>query len=212
MISARAGSPSGSNDTRQAEATLTLNRLILASASPRRLALLAQIGVVPDQIAPQNLDESPAPGELPRPHAERLALAKARAAATPGSFALAADTVVAVGRRILPKAETEAQAARCLKMLSGRRHHVLTALVLITPEGAESARLSESTVSFARLTDQQIRAYLDGGEWHGKAGGYAIQGAAAAFIRALSGSYSGVVGLPLFETAQLLRGRGFLHP
>jgi len=212
MISARAGSPSGSNDARKAAATLTPNRLILASASPRRLALLAQIGVIPDQIAPQDLDERPTEGELPRPHAERLALAKARAAATPGSFVLAADTVVAVGRRILPKAETEAEAASCLKILSGRRHHVLTAIVLVTPEGGESARLSESTVIFARLTEQQMRAYLDGGEWQGKAGGYAIQGAAAAFIRALSGSYSGVVGLPLFETAQLLRGRGFLHP
>ncbi len=125
---------------------------------------------------------------------------------------LAADTVVAVGRRILPKAETAAQAAFCLDLLSGRRHHVLTAIVLLTPEGALSERLSESTVIFARLTDAQKQAYLDGDEWRGKAGGYAIQGQAAGFIRALSGSYSGVVGLPLFETAQLLRGRGYLAP
>jgi len=186
--------------------------LVLASASPRRLALLAQIGIFPTTIAPQDLDETPAPGELPRPHAERLALEKARAAALPGSFILAADTVVAVGRRILGKAETEADAATCLKLLSGRRHHVFTAVVLISPDGSESARLSESIVTFVRLTPAQHAAYLAGGEWQGKAGGYAIQGFAASFVRALSGSFSGVVGLPLFETAQLLRGRGFLRP
>jgi septum formation protein len=149
---------------------------------------------------------------LPRLHAERLALAKARAAATPGHFVLAADTVVAVGRRILPKAETESQADACLKLLSGRRHHVYTAIVLIAPDGAISARLSDSTVIFVRLTEAQRRAYLATGEWRGKAGGYAIQGAAAAHIRALSGSYSGVVGLPLFETVTLLRGRGYPVP
>jgi len=186
--------------------------LVLASASPRRLVLLAQIGILDPIIAPQNLDETPLPGELPRPHAERLALAKARAAARAGCFVLAADTVVAVGRRILGKAETVADAQTCLRLLSGRRHHVFTAVVLITPEGAESARLSESVESFARLTEAQIGAYLESGEWQGKAGGYAIQGFAASFVRALSGSFSGVVGLPLFETAQLLRGRGFLRP
>ena len=187
---------------------------MLASASPRRLALLAQIGVTPDHIAPQDIDETPRPRELPRPHAERLAREKAlsAAAAHPGRFVLAADTVVAVGRRILPKAETQDQARAFLDLLSGRRHHVLTAMVLITPEGARAARLSESSVTFARLTEAQIATYLAGGEWQGKAGGYAIQGAAAAHIRALSGSYSGVVGLPLFETAQLLRGRGYLSP
>ena len=125
---------------------------------------------------------------------------------------LAADTVVAVGRRILPKAETREQATVCLNLLSGRRHHVLTAIALVSPEGTLSERLSESSVIFNRLTVQQIEAYLEGGEWHGKAGGYAIQGFAACFVRALSGSYSGVVGLPLFETAQLLRGRGYLKP
>ncbi len=186
--------------------------LVLASASPRRLALLAQIGVTPDHIAAQDIDETPRRDELPRSHAERLAREKADAATHPGRFVLAADTVVAVGRRILPKAETEAQARACLNLLSGRRHHVFTAVVLVAPEGARSARLSESTVIFARLTEAQILAYLAGGEWRGKAGGYAIQGAAAGFIRALSGSYSGVVGLPLFETAQLLRGRGYLSP
>ena len=125
---------------------------------------------------------------------------------------LGADTVVAVGRRVLPKAETSEQAGRCLTLLSGRRHHVLTALTLIAPDGGQSRRLSESTVVFVRLTDAQKHAYLDSGEWQGKAGGYAIQGMAAAFVRALHGSYSGVVGLPLFECAQLLRGRGYLVP
>ena len=186
-------------------------RLILASASPRRLALLAQLGVTPDRITPAEIDETPRRDELPRHYAERMAGEKARAAATPGAFVLAADTVVAVGRRILPKAETGDQARACLDLLSGRRHHVLTALVLVAPDDGRSARLSESTVVFARLTDAQKRAYVDRGEWHGKAGGYAIQGVAAAFVRALQGSYSGVVGLPLFETAQLLRGRGYLR-
>ncbi len=168
--------------------------------------------MVPDQVAPQYIDESPRTAERPRPYAQRMAREKAAAAARPGLFVLGADTVVAVGQRILPKAETEAEAAFCLNLLSGRRHHVLSALTLLTPEGHASSRLSETSVTFARLTAAQIRAYLDGGEWQGKAGGYAIQGAAAAFIRAISGSYSGVVGLPLHETAQLLRGRGYLHP
>ncbi len=149
---------------------------------------------------------------MPRRHVQRLARAKAAACPAPGAFVLAADTVVAVGRRILPKAETREQAAACLNLLSGRRHHVLTAIALVSPYGTLSERLSESSVIFNRLTAQQIEAYLEGGEWHGKAGGYAIQGFAACFVRALSGSYSGVVGLPLFETAQLLRGRGYLKP
>ncbi len=195
-----------------APALTRTNTLILASASPRRLALLAQIGVFPDEIAPQDLDETPLPSESPRPHAERLALAKARAASRAGSFVLAADTVVAAGRRILPKAETEAEATKCLGLLSGRRHHVFTAVVLVAPDGALSARLSESIVVFARLTQPQQAAYLASGEWRGKAGGYAIQGFASSFVRSLSGSFSGVVGLPLFETAQLLRGRGYLRP
>ena len=186
--------------------------LILASASPRRLALLAQIGITPDDIIPTEIDETPRKGELPRPLAQRLARAKANAAARPGSFVLAADTVVAVGRRILPKAETAAQARQCLALLSGRRHSVLTAVVVIAPDGRQAERVADSAVAFARLTPSQIDAYLAGGEWAGKAGGYAIQGAAAAYIRFLSGSHSNVVGLPLFETAQLLRGLGFPLP
>ncbi len=176
------------------------------------MALLAQIGVTPDQIAPQSIDETPAPGELPRVHAQRLAREKAHSAAAGDAYVLAADTVVAVGRRILGKAETEAEAEKCLRLLAGRRHHVYTAVSLIAPGGTHAARVSNSSVTFARLTAPQIRAYLEGGEWQGKAGGYAIQGFAESFVRALSGSFSGVVGLPLFETAQLLRGSGFLRP
>jgi septum formation protein len=187
-------------------------RLILASASPRRLALLAQIGITPHQVLPAEIDEMPRKAELPRPYAQRLARAKAAACASPGDFVLAADTVVACGRRILPKAETEAQARLCLNLLSGRRHHVLTAVVLVGPDGRRLERLSDTVVAFARLTEAQVKTYLATGEWQGKAGGYAVQGHAAAHIRFLAGSYSGVVGLPLFETAQLLRGLGFALP
>lgn len=176
------------------------------------MALLAQIGVTPDRIAPHDIDETPQRDEAPRQYAARMAAEKARAAAEPGAFVLAADTVVAVGRRILPKAEHADQARACLDLLSGRRHHVMTAVTLVAPDGKAASRLSESTVIFVRLTEHQKIAYLAGGEWQGKAGGYAIQGAAAAYIRALQGSYSGVVGLPLFETAQLLRGCGYLRP
>ena len=149
---------------------------------------------------------------MPRQAAQRLARAKADAAATPDGYVLTADTVVACGRRILPKAETEAEARNCLALLSGRRHRVLTAVVLVAPDGRRAERLGESVVGFARWSDQQVRAYLDSGEWRGKAGGYAIQGRAAAGVRFLSGSYSNVVGLPLFETASLLRGLGYLTP
>jgi septum formation protein len=183
--------------------------LVLASASPRRVALLAQIGIVPDRIRPAEIDETPRRAEAPRLLAQRLARAKADAVAAPGCLTLAADTVVAVGRRVLPKAETPEQARTCLALLSGRRHHVITAIVLVGPDGHRTERVCDSVVGFARLTERQIDAYLDGGEWHGKAGGYAIQGQAASFIRFLSGSYSNVVGLPLFETAQLLRGQGY---
>jgi septum formation protein len=186
--------------------------LILASASPRRRDLLAQIGVVPDRVTPTDIDETPAPQEAPRLYAQRMAREKAAAAADPGCFVLAADTVVAVGRRILPKAETEAQAATCLALLSGRRHHVLTAVVLVAPDGRRAERLDDTAVTFARLSDAQIASYLAAGEWRGNAGGYAIQGQAAAHIRQIVGSYSSVVGLPLFETAQLLRGLGYLRP
>jgi septum formation protein len=188
--------------------------LVLASASPRRLALLAQIGLTPDRVVSTDIDETPLPRELPRAHAMRLAQAKAdaAAAAAPCCFVLAADTVVGAGRRILPKAETATQARDCLMLLSGRRHRVITSVVLCAPDGRRTERLVESVVTFARLTPAQLAAYLDCGEWRGKAGGYAIQGQAASFIRFLSGSYSNVVGLPLFETAQLLRGCGWSLP
>ena len=186
--------------------------LVLASASPRRLALLAQIGVTPDRVLSPEIDETPHREENPRACARRLARAKAAAVTVPGALVLAADTVVAAGRRILPKAETEAEARACLELLSGRRHRVLTAVALRLPDGTLRERLAESAVGFARLTKAEIAAYLAGGEWQGKAGGYAIQGRAAGFIRFLSGSYSNVVGLPLFETAQLLRGAGWLRP
>jgi len=186
--------------------------LVLASASPRRLALLAQIGITPDRVVSTDIDERVQRGELPRAHAERLARAKADAAGAADCFVLAADTVVAAGRRILGKADTEVAARACLSLLSGRRHQVLTGVVLVAPGGRRTERLVTSVVAFARLTGPQIEAYVAGGEWQGKAGGYAIQGHAAAFVRFLSGSYSNVVGLPLFETAQLLRGAGWPMP
>ena len=188
--------------------------LVLASASPRRLELLARLGIVPGQVIATDIDETPMKRETPRPHAARLALGKAEAAAlrVPDALVLAADTVVGVGRRILPKAENEAQAQECLTLLSGRRHRVTTAVVLALPDGRRLKRVVESAVTFQRLTEQQLADYLAGGEWCGKAGGYAIQGRAEAFIRFLSGSHSNVVGLPLFETAQLLRGIGWLRP
>ena len=182
--------------------------LVLASASPRRLALLAQIGIVPDRVISPDIDETPRRDEVPRDCARRLARAKADAVGATGMFVLAADTVVAAGRRILPKAETEAEARRSLALLSGRRHRVITAVVLRSPDGRRGERLVQSVVAFARLTSRQIDDYLASEEWRGKAGGYAVQGRAAAFVAFLSGSYSNVVGLPLFETAQLLRGVG----
>jgi septum formation protein len=191
---------------------VTAPTLVLASASPRRLALLGQIGIVPDRVVAPDIDETPLPDEPPRSHAQRLARAKAHAVAEPASYVLAADTVVAAGRRILPKAETADQARRCLALLSGRRHRVATAVVLLAPDGRRGERLVQSVVGFARLTERQVAAYLASGEWQDKAGGYAVQGRAAAFIRFLSGSYSNVVGLPLFETAQLLRGLGWPMP
>lgn len=186
--------------------------LVLASASPRRRDLLAQIGIVPDRIVSTDVDETPLPAEHPRICALRLARAKAAAVEAPGCLVLAADTVVAAGRRILPKAENGADAHACLNLLSGRRHRVFTAVVLRSAAGRCSERTAVSIVTFARLTPQQIDAYVASGEWQGKAGGYAIQGRAAAFVRYLSGSHSNVVGLPLFETAQLLRGIGWLRP
>jgi nucleoside triphosphate pyrophosphatase len=191
---------------------VTVHPLVLASASPRRLALLAQIGIAPDRVVSPDIDETALRNELPRSHAQRLARAKACAVAAPASYVLAADTVVSAGRSILPKAETKDQARRCLTLLSSRRHRVLTAVVLLAPDGRRGERLVQSIVGFARLTEGQIAAYIATDEWRGKAGGYAIQGRAAAFIRFVSGSYSNVVGLPLFETAQLLRGLGWQLP
>ena len=186
--------------------------MVLASSSPRRLALLGQIGITPATIIAPDIDEAPTRGELPRPYALRIARAKADAVPVPGRFVLAADTVVAVGRRILPKAATEQEARGCIDLLSGRRHRVLTAVVLTAPDGRRTERLSESVVAFSRLTEAQKAAWLALGEWEGKAGGYAINGVAAVFARFLSGSFSGVMGLPLFETAQMLRGFGWPVP
>ena len=184
---------------------------ILASASPRRLDLLAQIALSPDLVDPADIDETPRPAELPMIHARRLAAAKARlvAARHPGAFVLGADTVVACGRRILPKALDRDTARKCLTLLSGRRHRVHGAVALMTPAGKLAARDAVTIVAFKRLMPREIADYLDSGEWHDKAGGYAIQGLAARFVRQLGGSYSNVVGLPLFETAGLLLGQGY---
>jgi septum formation protein len=191
---------------------LVLAPLVLASASPRRIELLARIGVTPDRVSPTDIDEAPKPAELPRHLAARLSLAKAEAAADPQALVLAADTVVGVGRRILGKPESPAEARRFLELLSGRRHQVHTGVALRQPDGRVTRRLVTTILAFQRLTDQQIGAYVESGEWQGKAGGYAIQGAAEMFVRFLSGSHSNVVGLPLFETAQLLRGCGWMRP
>jgi septum formation protein len=192
-------------------------RLVLASASPRRLALLAQIGVKPDAILPSEIDETPLKGEAPRALAERLAMEKASVAAAMAlepadpwpRLTLAADTVVGVGLRILPKCETLDQAETCLNLLSGRGHRVYTGLALIASDGAARRRLVETRLRFKRLSRAEIEAYLASGEWRGKAGGYAIQGLAGAFVERLVGSYSNVVGLPLAETAALLQGHGY---
>ncbi len=183
---------------------------VLASASPRRLDLLARLGVTPDTIDPADIDEAVRPRELPLPHARRLAAEKAAivAARHPGALVLASDTVVACGRRILPKAEDEATARECLRLLSGRRHRVLSAVTLIDGAGKARHRLSTSIVTFKPLHASEIDAYVATGEWHGKAGGYAIQGRAAGLIRTMSGSPSGVIGLPLYETRALLLAAG----
>jgi septum formation protein len=183
--------------------------LILASASPRRRELIARLGVMPAGVAATDIDESPLKGELPRPYATRMAREKALAAADPQSFVLAGDTVVACGRRILPKAEDEATARQCLELLSGRRHRVLSAVALRAPDGTLRERLSETQVRFKRLSPQEMADYIASGEWRGKAGGYAIQGAAEGLIAWIGGSHSGVVGLPLFETRALLKSAGF---
>ena len=192
-------------------------RLVLGSASPRRLALLAQIGVKPDAVLPAEIDETPGPREGPRGLAERLANEKALASAAIASqradlspcLTLAADTVVGVGLRILPKCETPGDAEACLDLLSGRGHRVFTGLALVTGSGAIRRRLVETRLRFKRLSPNEVEAYLASGEWRGKAGGYAIQGLAGAFVERLVGSYSNVVGLPLAETAALLAGQGY---
>lgn len=185
--------------------------LVLASASPRRLDLLARIGLIPAAVDPADIDESPLSGELPRPYVERMAREKALETASrhPGCWVLAGDTVVAAGRRILPKAEDEATARQCLDLLSGRRHRVLCAIALVGTDGRLRQRTQESIVIFKRLSQEERDAYLASGEWQGKAGGYAIQGRAEALIRRIDGSHSGVMGLPLYETRALLIGSGF---
>jgi len=189
-------------------------RLVLASASPRRLDLLRQIGLTPDAVEAADLDEAPHSDETPRRLAVRLAEAKAVhvAARLPDAFVLGADTVVAVGRRVLPKADDAAEVRACLRLLSGRAHRVLTGIAVAAPGGRVASRLVESRVHFKRLSDADVDAYLACGEGIGKAGGYAIQGRAGALVISLQGSYSGVVGLPLYETANLLAGLGFRRP
>jgi septum formation protein len=192
-------------------------KLVLASGSPRRVTLINQAGIEPDALRPTDIDETPKRGELPRACANRLARAKAEAALElikvdeelRGAYILSADTVVAVGRRILPKADLLDEAAQCLRLLSGRNHRVHTAVCLVTPSGAFRQRLVETKVRFKRLNDEDIEAYLASGEWRGKAGAYAAQGIAGSFIVKLVGSYSNVVGLPLYETTQLLLGEGY---
>ena len=184
-------------------------RLILASASPRRLDLLARIGVVPDAVMPAEIDETPRKSELSARYASRMAAEKAAAVAQAGALTLAADTVVAAGRRILPKVESEAEARATLSLLSGRRHRVHSAVTVVDAGGQARHRLSTSIVTFKRLSEQELADYIASGEWRGKAGAYAIQGRAEALIRWVAGSHSGVVGLPLFETRALLRAAGY---
>ena len=184
-------------------------RLILASASPRRLELLARLGLVPQQVRAADIDETPRKAELPRTYATRMAREKALAVAGEGAHVLAGDTVVALGRRILPKAEDTVTARSCLALLSGRRHRVLSAIALAAPDGTLRERLSETIVRFKPLSAKEIDAYVASDEWRGKAGGYAIQGSAEGLIAWISGSHSGVVGLPLFEARALLKAAGF---
>ena len=186
--------------------------LILASQSPRRLSLLLQIGITPDAVRPADINEDPIEGEVPRDHALRLAQEKAAKVAgdNPDNIILAADTVVGVGRRILPKAETLEQAKYCLDLLSGRGHRVFTGVAVIKADGDMISRVVETRLTMKRLSPPELTAYLESGEWEGKAGGYGIQGLAEAYIPKLIGSYSNVVGLPLFETRNLLLGAGYL--
>lgn len=186
-------------------------RLVLASASPRRIDLLARIGVVPDAVIPADIDESVPKAELPRDHALRLAVEKAQAVAAkqPDSLVLGADTVVAVGRRILPKVEDEATLRACMKLLSGRRHRVMTGVALLAPGQPLRTRLVETLIAMKPLSSEEIDYYAANGEWRGKAGGYALQGYGEVYVRHIAGSYSNVVGLPLAETRNLLKAAGY---
>ena len=186
-------------------------RLVLASASPRRLQLLERIGITPDAVLPADVDESVPRGELPRVHAQRLAREKARAisAKEADALVLAADTVVAVGRRILPKVEDEQTLRACMRLLSGRRHRVLTGVALAIPGRGVRERLVETMIAMKRLSDEEIDYYASHGEWRGKAGGYALQGYGEVYVRHIAGSYSNVVGLPLAETRVLLKSAGY---
>lgn len=192
---------------------MTISALILASSSPRRLDLLRQIGVEPARIETPRIDEHPLPSERPRDHALRLAVGKRDAVierlGSSDGYVLAADTVVACGRRILPKAEDQETAERCLRLLSGRRHRVYTGVAVSAPDGRNNASVAMTTVMLKRLGSEQLMHYLQSGEWQVKAGGYGIQGRADAFVTAINGSYSNVVGLPLQTSADLLRGLGF---
>jgi septum formation protein len=214
---ADAARPFAAADATELSLMLGRPKLVLASGSPRRVGLINQAGIEPDALRPADIDETPLKGELPRVCANRLAYAKASTALAGigvdddvyGAFILAADTVVAVGRRILPKPELIDEAAQCLRLLSGRNHRVYTALCLITPKRRYRQRVVETRVRFKRLSSEDIDSYLGSGEWRGKAGGYAAQGLAGTFIVKLVGSYSNVVGLPLYEAVALLAGEGF---
>ncbi|GJD96289.1 Maf-like protein [Methylobacterium iners] len=205
------------SDTTQPNSPERSTRLVLASASPRRLALFQQVGIEPDALLPAEVDETPLRSEAPRDLARRLARAKIAVAGEAArrrddmrqAFVVSADTVVAVGRRILPKAELPEEAADCLRLLSGRQHRVFTAICVLSPGDRRRERLVETRIRFKRLTSREIDRYLASDEWRGKAGGYAIQGLAGSFVIKLVGSYSAVVGLPLYETLSLLEGEGF---
>ncbi len=186
-------------------------RLVLASASPRRVELLARVGIKPDLIQPADIDETPLKDERPRDLAGRLAQEKAAAVAKlqPGAFILAADTVVGVGRRILPKTETEEEERECLRLLSGRAHDVFTGIAVIGPDGRSTSRVASCRVTFKRLSHEEVEGYVASGDWKGKAGGYAVQGQASAFVTWIAGSYTSIVGLPIQETVALLEGLGF---
>lgn len=193
------------------EGEACLQKLVLASSSPRRVELLEQIGIKPDVIAPADIDETPLKNEHPRQLAQRLAVQKAQAVAPhyPGCLVLAADTTVACGTRLLDKAENADYARHCLEMLSGRRHHVYGGIALISPGGKTYRRLIDTSVRFKRISHTEIERYIESGEWDGKAGGYAIQGQASAFVTFISGSYSNIVGLSLYDTARILEGAGY---